>query len=462
MASLSFAERTQGRSLLRQVCAFAIPLILTSLLSQLFNTADSIVVGRWGGATAEESEACLAAVGSCGSLINLIISLSLGLAIGAGVIVARFYGAGDSEALSDTVHTAVTSSAFVGLLLGVVGFLGAPTFLALMGTDAAAMDHAVRYMRAYFIGVPAMVIYNYAASCLRAVGDTVRPLIILSTSGVLNVVLNLVAVLGLRLGAMGVGVATAASNILSCVLVLLYLFRRPGLCHLEARRLRIRAHLLKRILIIGLPASLQTALFSISNVIIQSAVNGLGSTALIAANTAVSNVESYVYLAQNAFAQATVTFVSQSLGAGQLRRAHRSTLVCLLCGVTVAVVLGCGAFLGGRSLLRLFLPDSPEGIEIGMIRFGIVGLAYGLCAAMDVGCSALRGLGRSLLPMTISLIGACGLRIVWVFTVFAMLPTPETLYSSYPVTWAVTAIMQFIAYAVCYRRLVRGRPLAAP
>ena len=459
MGNISVKELGRQR-LLRQILCFVLPLIATSVLQLLFNTADTVVVGRFGGDTPEECEAALAAVGSCGSLINLVVNLFLGLSIGAGVCVARAFGAEDHASVSRTVHTAIPLAAVLGVLVTLIGFFGASTFLSWMGTDAAAMEQATRYMKAYFLGMPAAMIYNYCAAMLRATGDTVHPLLFLSAGGILNVGLNLFAVIVLRLGAMGVGLATAASNWLACILVLIYMLRRGGVCHVEPRKLRITGSTLRAMLYIGIPAGIQSSLFSISNVLIQTAVNSFGSTALVAANTAASNLEGYIYTVQNAFAQAALTFVGQSVGARNSARAHRATVLCCACVTVAGLTLGALTRLCGDALLSIFIPENPEAVAIGLLRLSSVVIPYFLCGLMEVGCNALRGLGKSLQPMIVSLIGACALRIVWIYTLFRWFPSIEMLFLSYPVTWTVTALVQFILYAFYKRRA--DRDLAAP
>lgn len=441
--------------LLRQILLFVLPLIATSVLQLLFNTADSIVVGQWGGDTPEECEAALAAVGSCGSLINLIVNLFMGLSIGAGVLVARGVGARDERSVDETVHTSVLLSLVLGIVVAVIGFTFSGTFLVWMGTTAAALEQATLYMKAYFLGIPAAMIYNYCAAMLRATGDTVHPLAFLTAGGVLNVGFNLLAVLVLRLGAMGVGLATAASNWLACILVVVFMLRKKGLCHLDVRRLRLHTDILKKVLYIGIPAGVQSSLFSISNVLIQSSINSFQSTAVVAGNTAGSNIEGYIYATQNAIAQAALTYVSQYMGAKRPDLAHRAAMLCTVC-VTVAGLAVCGvAVLFGHTLLGLFNPGNEAAIEVGMTKMSITTVTHFLCGLMEVGCNSLRGLGKSVQPTVVALIGACGLRILWIYTAFAWFPTLEVLYMSYPVTWAVTALTQYTFYSLRIRKVKR-------
>lgn len=441
------------KPLLAQILSFVVPLIATSVLQLLFNTADAIVVGRFGGDTPEACEAALAAVGSCASLITLIINLFLGLSVGAGVCVAQSYGAEDRDAVHATVHTAVPLSAVLGLAVTVIGFFGAPVFLRWMGTDTAAIDQATRYMQAYFIGMPAAMVYNYCAAMLRGVGDTVHPLLFLTAGGVLNVGFNLVAVIVFRMGAMGVGLATALSNWVACIMILMFMLRREGACHLELKHLRFSRAVLRRMLYIGVPAGIQSSLFSISNVLIQSAINSFNSTAFVAANTAAINIEGYIYTVLSAFAQATLTFVGQSMGASDPVRAHRATLQCTLCVLFGGFSLGLLARLLGGVLLSLFIVDNPTAIALGTVRLTYIGIPFFLCGLMEVGCNALRGIGKSLQPMIVSLLGACVLRIVWVYTLFRWFPSAEMLYLSYPVTWFITTAVQYLLYFIYKRHI---------
>ncbi len=441
--------------MLRQILLFALPLIATSILQLLFNTADSIVVGQWGGDTPEQCEAALGAVGSCGSLINLIINLFMGLSVGAGVLVAHGVGGKDDRLIDDTVHTSLTLSVILGIVVTVVGFTFAGTFLTWMGTPGAVLPEATRYMKAYFLGMPAAMVYNYCAAMLRATGDTVRPLIFLTAGGLLNVVLNLIAVLVFRLGAMGVGIATAGSNWLACILILIFMLRKRGACHLDVRRLTLRGDILKRVLVIGIPAGVQSTLFSISNVLIQSSVNSFGSTALVAGNAAGSNVDGYIYATQNAFAQATLTYVSQYMGAKRPDLAHRAAMTCTVT-VAVAGLAVSGTVLAlARPILLLFVPANEAALLIALNRMKITTATHFLCGMMEVGCNSLRGTGSSLTPMIVSLLGACGLRILWVYTLFVWFPEPAMLFLSYPVSWAVTAAVQYLLYGIRMRKLKR-------
>ncbi|MBE6550707.1 MAG: MATE family efflux transporter [Ruminococcaceae bacterium] len=445
-------DLTEG-ALLPQILMFVLPLIATSVLQLLFNTADTVVVGRWGGSTPEECEISLAAVGSCGALVNLIINLFMGLSVGAGVCVAHGIGAKQYEDVSRVVHTAVITSLFCGIAVTVIGIAGAETFLTMMGTDPDVVGEASMYMRAYFCGMPACMVYNYCATMLRSAGDTVRPLGFLSVAGVVNVVLNLIMVLVFRLGAVGVGIATAASQWVSCILIVIFMMGTDGVCKIELSKMKVDKAKLKRIIFLGLPAGLQSSLFSISNVLIQTSVNSFGKV-FVAGATAASNLDGYVYVSQNALYHAALTFVGQNLGAKKYDRLIRVVVLCTVVVTVVGVLLGSGVCFFGETLLKIFIPENPEAIEYGMIRLAFVCGTYFLCGLMEVGSGVMRGMGKAVTPMIVSLLGSCALRIVWIYTVFAMYPTPEILYLSYPVTWIITSLAHYI---MCFFTIRKSR-----
>lgn len=442
---------TEG-PLLSKIILFALPLIATSVLQLLFNTADTVVVGRWGGSTPEECEIALAAVGSCGALISLIINLFFGLSVGAGVCVAHEIGAKNYDGVSRVVHTSVVAAAFSGVVVTVFGLFMARPLLTLMGTDAAVLDQAVPYMCAYFCGMPANMLYNYCAAILRSNGDTTHPLAFLSVAGVINVVLNLIMVLVFGLGAIGVGIATAASQWVSCILIVLYMMRTDGPCRIEFSKLRVDPAKLRKIIFIGLPAGIQSTLFSVSNVLIQSSINSFGKV-VVAGNTAGSNLDGYIYITQNTLYHAALTFVGQNVGARRYDRVKKSLACCVVVVTVVGIVAGGLVFTFGRPLLGLFAPGNEGAIQAGMTRLSILATTYFLCGLMEVGSGTMRGLGKSIAPMVISLIGSCLLRVVWIYTVFAAFRSLEVLYISYPVSWILTATTFFIFCFVYLRKI---------
>ena len=436
-------DMTSG-PLLGKILLFSIPLMLSGILQLLFNAADIIVVGRFAGSGA------LAAVGSTSSLINLLINVFVGLSVGVNVLVARYYGARKDKDVSETVHTAVTTSIVSGFILVVLGILLANPLLRLMGTPEDVLSQSVLYMRIYFLGMPVLMVYNFGAAILRAIGDTRRPLYFLFASGVVNVCLNLFFVVVLGMGVDGVAWATVISEHISAFLVLRSLMSAPGALKLDLKQLRIHPRKLKRIVKIGLPAGMQGAIFSISNVLIQSSVNSFGSIAM-AGNTASSNIEGFVYTAMNAVYQTNLSFTSQNLGGRKYSRINKIMYICLGVVTAVGLILGLTAVAAG-DLLHIYSSD-PEVLRYGMLRLEIICTTYFLCGIMDCMVGSLRGLGYSIIPMFVSLTGACGFRVLWVFTVFAAYRSLDVLYLSYPVSWAITAIAHMVTFHKIRRKI---------
>lgn len=431
-----------------KILLYALPLMLSGILQLLFNAADIVVVGRF----AEDGNTALAAVGSTGSLINLLVNLLIGLSTGATVLVSRYAGARNQAGVERAVHTAVSVAAIGGVVVGVVGFLLSGTFLAWMKTPENVLPAATLYVRIYFCGLPVMMLYNFGASILRAVGDTRRPLWYLTAAGVINVVLNLIFVIGFHLDVAGVALATVLSQCVSAFLVLRCLVVNGGAVRLYLKKLHIHKREMLQIARIGIPAGVHGSLFSISNVIIQSGINSFGDV-VMAGNAAASNIEGFVYTAMNAFYQAAINFVSQNLGAGKMDRVRRSILLCLAMVIVVGLLLGNAANLFGESLLGIYRPGETDVIAAGMDRMRIVAVTYFLCGVMDVLTGALRGLGRSVMPMVVSLLGACGLRVLWIYTVFASIHQIEILYISYPISWFITSSVHVICLIYTYRQV---------
>ncbi len=430
--------------LLGKILLFALPVVLSGVLQLLFNAMDVVVVGRFAGSQA------LAAVGSNSSLVNLIVNVFIGISIGTNVLVARHYGAGEHEEVKKTVHTSVLTSLVFGFILIFIGFFLARPLLELMGTPDDVIDLAQIYLRIFFIGMPVNMLYNFGAAILRAVGDTRRPLYYLIIAGVLNVILNLIFVVVFHMSVAGVALATIISQAISAILVVRCLMKSEGSVHLELKALRIHKKKLIQMFQIGLPAGLQGAIFSVSNVLIQSTINSFGSLAM-AGNAAAANIEGFIYVAMNALSQTSLSFTSQNAGAGNFKRVRKIFYLCTGIVVVIGLVLGVGTVLLGKPLVGIFSPD-PEVVVFGQLRLNYICIAYFLCGIMDVVVGSLRGLGSSVMPMIISLTGACILRIVWLYTIFELSPTLENLYTSYPVSWLVTAIAQIICFVIVLKK----------
>ncbi len=464
MPSLAHPKRLGGTKdlnmtegpVLGKMILFTLPVMASGILQLLFNAADVAVVGKFVG------EAAMAAVGSCGALINLIVNLFIGLSVGAGVIAAQDLGAKRYDDVRKLITTSLTTSLVGGIVVGVFGFIMAEPLLVLMKTKEDVLVEAVPYMRAYFCGMPGCLVFNYLAAILRSSGDTRRPLYFLSAAGVINVILNLIMVLGFGKGAVGVGIATAVSQYVSAGLVVFYMLRKKD--HLRISGFRISGQKLLRMTIIGLPAGLQGCMFSLSNVIIQSTVNDY-ATVVVAGNTAASNLEGFVYIAMNSVYHTALTFVGQNVGAGKYHRIKKISLLCVGMVLCIGLVLGESVFLLGKYLLRIYVTEenSVAVIAAGLNRLSIICSTYFLCGLMDVACGILRGMGKAIQPMIVSLLGSCVFRIVWVKTVCPLYPDNIlALYVSYPISWILTTSVQYIFCFYFYRRLTKRQRQELP
>ncbi len=442
--------------LLPNIITYTIPIILTSILQLLFNAADLVVVGRYCGSVS------VGAVGATGALINLIVNLFIGLSVGAGVVVAQSLGSQDEEAVHRTIHTALPAAMVSGVILTIVGVFFSETFLRLMNTPENVLPLSTIYMQIYFCGIVFTMVYNFCASILRAVGDTKSPLIFLAIAGVINVGLNLVFVRFFNMNVAGVALATAISQAVSAVLVVIALIRRKDACKLTLSQMRFYKAQLVQMIRIGLPAGIQGSLFSISNVLIQSSINSFDEI-VVSGNAAAGNIEGFVYVCLNAFHQTAVNFIGQNAGAKQYKRVRNILWICLACVTVVGLSAGSLVYLFGEQLLSIYITDSAQAISYGMIRLGFICLPYFLCGLMDVSTGALRGLGASVVPMIISILGVCGIRILWIATIFQIpqYHTPECLYFSYTISWSVTFVVQLVAFFKVYRSHVRRAALRA-
>lgn len=432
-------KQPKERSLTGQIIRYTIPLMLTGILQLLYNAADNIVVGRFDGSQA------LAAVGSTGALINLIVNVFMGLSVGTAVAVAHDYGAKDDEGVQRTVHTSILISIFCGLFVGAFGCLCSGTFLKWMGTPDDVLPLSTTYLAIYFLGTPASLIYNFGASILRSIGDTKRPLFFLTISGILNVVLNLVFVIVFHLGVAGVALSTIISQYVSMVMIIVCLMREKGCCHLDLRKLHIYKDKMLKIIRVGLPAGFQGTVFSLSNVVIQSSVNSFGSL-VMAGNTAAAQLEGFAYTAMNSVYHAALTFVGQNIGAKRYDMINKVVFRCLGIVTFIGVVLGGLMYTFGQPLLEIYLPNDPDAIPYGLTRLKYIIIPYFLCGTMEVMVGGQRGMGMSIIPMITSLVGSCALRVIWVTTVFAAFRTLPVLYLSYPISWALTTTVHMIFY----------------
>lgn len=431
-----------------KIFLFTVPIMLSGVLQLLFNAADIIVVGRFAGSNS------LAAVGSNAALINLLVNLLVGLSVGAAVTVAFYYGAGEMEQVRETIHTSVAISVIGGVIALLIGVFLSPIMLRWMDTPENIIRQASLYLKIYFLGMPAMMVYNFGSAMLRSLGDTKRPLYYLAAGGVINVILNVILVAVFRLDVAGVAIATVVSQVVSAFLTIRHMMSMEGELKLELRSIRISKSKLVRIARIGLPAGIQSTIFSLSNVLIQSSINSFGELA-VAGNSAASNIEGFIYVSMNSFYQSAQTFTGQNVGGRKFERINRVFLNCGIMVVMTGILLGQFAYHFGTPLLQIYLPDNPEAIQYGLNRMAVITLTYFLCGLMDVLSGMLRGMGESVLPMVVSMIGSCLLRVIWIYTVFASERTLHVLYLSYPISWILTGSVHFICYLYVKRRLVR-------
>lgn len=436
-------------SILPKMLRFAIPLMCSSILQLLFNAADVIVVGKFCG------DNSMAAVGSTTPIINLMTNLFMGLSIGANVLVAKYYGAREEKKVHEAVHTAVALSILSGLVLTVIGILFTKQILIWMNTPEDVFPLASKYLKIYFLGIVSVMLYNFCNSILRAVGDTKRPLYYLLFAGVINVLLNLFFVIVCELDVAGVALATIISQCVSAFLIVRCLCREQAMYQLFLGKIKFYGHALKRILHIGIPSGIYGTVFSLSNVVIQSSVNSFGAT-IMAGNAAAMNIEGFVYMAMNAFHQTAISFVSQNYGAGKLKRIWKISLLSQGCVIVTGLVLGQLTVLLGSQLLGIYSSEKLV-IEAGIVRLKYICGPYFLCGMMDVMVGILRGLGRSVIPTIVSMVGACGLRLVWIFTIFAeeKYHTTRMLYLSYPLSWGITTLVHVICFLIVWRGIKR-------
>ena len=435
-------------TIMDKLVSFAIPLMVSGILQLMFNAVDIIVVGRFSGSQA------LAAVGSTTALINVFTNLFIGVSLGANVLAARFYAAGKAKEMSETVHTSVTLALVSGVAMAGVGLVFSRWALEIMGSPADVIDQSTLYMRIYFLGMPFFMLYNYGAAILRAVGDTRRPLMFLVVAGVTNAVLNMILVIVFHLGVAGVAIATIISQLISCILVLRCLYMTDSSYQLRFSRLCMKKFYLVQIFQVGIPAGVQSTVINISNALLQSSVNSFGSTAM-AGYTAANNILGFLYASVNAVTQACMSFTSQNYGVGKYKRMDRVLLDCGILSFVIALVLGCGSYMFGGEILKIYT-ENPEVIRCGVEILSITTVPYFLCGIMDLFPGALRGMGHSGVPMILSIIGTVGTRIVWIFWIFPQHRSLYTLFISYPASWFITIVLQVVCF-VFVRRTVHGQ-----
>ena len=440
-------------TIMDKLISFSIPLMLSGILQLMFNAVDIVVVGRFSGSQA------LAAVGSTTALINVFTNLFIGISLGANVLAARYYAAGKTKEMSETVHTAIALALVSGVVMAVTGVVFARGALEIMGTPEDVIGKSTLYMRIYFCGMPFFMMYNYGAAILRAVGDTKRPLIFLIVSGVINAVLNLFLVIGFHLDVAGVGIATVISQLVSCILVLRCLHHTESSYQLHLAKLRIRSVYLKQIFEVGVPAGIQSTVINISNAMLQSSVNSFGSIAM-AGYTASNNIFGFLYVSVNSFTQACMSFTSQNYGVKKLKRMDRVLIDCMILSVVVTLILGSSVYVFGPELLHIY-SDQTDVIQYGMEIFSYTTVTYFLCGLMDLFPGALRGMGYSTVPMILSIIGTVGVRIIWIYGLFPSHRSLTFLFLSYPVSWIATIIMQVICFWFVRKKIHRTMAVTA-
>ncbi len=445
MAKKTF-DMTNG-PFLKKIFIFALPLMATGLLQLLYNSADTAIVGKFAGSQA------LAAVGSTGSLINLIINVFIGLSMGSGVMVARHIGAGDEKRVSKSVHTAMLLGLVSGIIVAVIGFFMSGTFLKLMKVEEGVLELSTLYLKIYFMGAPGSLVYNFGASLLRASGDTKRPLYILSASGLVNVILNLILVIPFKMSVAGVAIATIVSQYMTAIIVVICLLRTSSMLRLSPKKLRFDKLELKCIIRIGVPAGLQSSLFSISNVIIQSAVNSFGAVAM-AGIAAGSQFDGYIYVCTNAVAQTTMTFTSQNIGAAKYKNINKVYRYCFLAASVISIVLSAAGFFLRNEIVWLFAKE-PEVIELGAQRLALVIPFYIFCSLQDVAAGQIRGMGKSIEPMILSLFGTCIIRLMWIFLILPEGHSLMDIYWAYPISWFATFVLLNILYFITLKKLIK-------
>lgn len=422
---------------------YAIPVAATGILEQLFNATDIAVVGNF---TGKNSTVSVAAVGANSPIIGLILNLFIGIALGANVVIANTVGRNDKKTIHKAVQTSIVMALIGGILVTVIGELGIAKLLRMLHVPEDVFPYALSYIRIYLIGMPAILLYNFESAIFRSIGDTKVPLEALAISGVLNVIFNLFFVIVLKMNVSGVAIATVIANIVSSILLFIKLLKTDKVIHIELKNLKIDKESFKKIIKIGLPAGIQSAVFAAANIVIQSAINSLG-TNVIAASSAAFNIEIFAYYVLNSFSQACATFVGQNYGAGYMKRCRKTLILCLIEDAIASASAIIIVLLVGKSLLAIF-NNNPQVIEIGYTRLIMIFSAYTFSMLYELMSGYLRGFGISLVPAILTIIGVCGVRIVWIYTVFPMKRTFKTIMMAYPISLSITAVLIFIALII--------------
>ena len=442
-------------SLVRNMLLFTFPVIMSGVLQLVFNAADLIVVGKFDTVNGSLAQA---AIGSTGPIINLIVNVFIGIAVGVNVIIARLIGSKNNEQLKSAVQTSMLLGLIEGATIAVVGVLFTTPLLRAIGTENNVMPMAKEYLQIYFLGAPFSVVYNFGSAIMRAYGDTRRPMIYLAIGGVFNIAMNLITVIGLGMGVAGVAIATTVSNLVACLLIVAYLVKTNEPIRLHLKGLKIHFQWVSQMVKIGLPAGIQGSLFSIANVVIQAAVNSFQNPHITAGNGNASNIEGFIYVSMNAFYQTAITFTGQCCGAGKYKLLRKIYLTVLALVSVTGIVLGYGAYFIREPLMAVY-SSNKEDIAAGVARLSVIMLTYFMCGMMDVTTGVIRGMGNSLVPTVISLVGACGFRIVWIYTVFKVWKTATVLYTSYPISWALTFLALLLCLVYYQRKIIKSKIL---
>ena len=447
-ANIKNQDFTEGK-ITPKLIKFAIPIMLTGLLQMLYNASDMIVVGNF----SPNGSFAMGAVGACGAIINMIVGLFIGMSVGAGVVVARNVGAKRYDNIKSIIDTSIIFATLCGIIVAILSIIFTKNLLVLMSTPDDILVEAVPYMQAYFVGVPANLIYNFLASIVRSTGDSKRPLIFLGVSGLINVGFNLIMVICFNMGAVGVGIATTVSQYFAMIFIIVYMVRKKDYCNLNFKSVQFNKNVLKSIIVIGLPAGLQSSLFAISNVVIQSTINTYGPET-VSGNSASHSLEAFTYMIMNSFYHSALTFVGQNMGAGKYERIPKIAFSSAISVTILALTMGWAIYLFGDALLAIYEPESAIIREWGLKRLAIVSTTHFLAGIMDVGSGIVRGMGKSMLSMIVTLIGSVALRVVWVYTICVAFPNNiQVLYLSYPISWLLTSIAQYVCAFVIYTKL---------